>query len=94
MYDLAVRNYNLIAGRDPLATPYYLFLVRFDANPDQWVVEEPERLILSASAYWWTLSGMVSNNDFSVRVRIPLSQRLEVASLGGILPSASDRLAP
>src|SRR4051812_29149144 len=31
-YDLKVRNYNLIVGRRPAATPYYLFLVCFGAE--------------------------------------------------------------
>jgi hypothetical protein len=35
-YDLKVRNYNLIAERELLASPYYLFLVCFSANAQDW----------------------------------------------------------
>lgn len=91
VYDLAVRNYNLLVERDSAATPYYLFLVCFGPNSDAWVVEEPGRLMLTATAYWWKPSGIKSGNTSSVRVTIPHEQKLNVESLGSILNSASDR---
>lgn len=93
VYDLAVRNYNLLAERGDQATPYYLFLVCFGANFEQWVVEKPEQLILTASSYWWRQPGGVSDNVSTVRISIPVEQRLNSSALVEILRSASDRFA-
>jgi hypothetical protein len=93
VYDLTVRNYNLLVERDLAATPYYLFLVCFGPNSDAWVVEEPERLMLAAAGYWWKASGIKSDNTSSVRISIRREQRLNVGSIGSILKSASDRFA-
>lgn len=90
-YDLSARNYNLLVERDPSATPYYLFLVCFGAGSDNWVVEEPERLTLTASSFWWKQSGGASENTSSVRISIPLEQRLNTTALADILQSARNR---
>jgi hypothetical protein len=94
VYDLRVRNYNLLVERNQLGAPYYLFLVCFGPEIDQWVVESPERLILSASAYWWMESGVASRNSSTVRVKIPRAQRLNVMSLRHILESSKNRFSP
>jgi hypothetical protein len=92
-YDLKVRNYDLIVERDTLAAPYYLFLVCFGKEVDRWIVQAPEELILSASAYWWTHTGERSSNSSSVRINISTAQRLNVRSLESILQAAKQRFA-
>jgi hypothetical protein len=94
IYDLKVRNYDLIVERGVSATPYYLFLVSFGKNADRWIVEAPEELILSASAYWWTHTGQSSDNTSSVRIEIPVTQRLSVLSLKDILEATRKRFVP
>jgi hypothetical protein len=94
IYDLNVRNYDLIVERDVLATPYYLFLVCFGENADRWIVQEPEELILTASAYWWTHVGQRSENSSSVRISIPVAQRLNVLSMVSLIEAAKQRFVP
>lgn len=93
-YDLKVRNYDLIVERSVLAAPYYLFLVCFGKDVDRWIVQAPEELILSASAYWWTHTGERSRNSSSVRINVPTAQRLNVQSFESILQAAKVRFAP
>jgi hypothetical protein len=93
-YDLKVRNYDLIVTRDVSAAPYYLFLICFGKDADHWIVEKPKELILSATAYWWTHAGGPSTNASSVRISVPVVQRLNVQSLEGILRVAKQRFAP
>jgi hypothetical protein len=93
-FDLKVRNYNLIAERELSAAPYYLLLVCFLADANRWIVQTPEELILNASAYWWTHTGLRSRNVASVRIRIPSAQTLNVQSLERILELAKQRFAP
>jgi hypothetical protein len=94
IYDLKVRNYDLIVERGLLAAPYYLFLVCFPADADRWIVQAKEELILSASAYWWTGGGQRSGNSSTIRISIPEAQRLSAKSLEDILQAAKQRFAP
>ena len=93
-YDLKVRNYNLLVTRGVQATPYCLFLVCFNSEEGQWLVQEPERLILSASAYWWLGTGEPSNNRVSVRIRVPITQMLDVTALTSILELSRAKFDP
>jgi hypothetical protein len=94
IYDLKVRNYDLIVERGLSAAPYYLFLVCFAEDAKRWIVQTPEELILSATAYWWTHAGQRSSNSSSVRIVIPVAQRLSAGSLEDILQAAKQRFAP
>jgi hypothetical protein len=89
-YDLNVRNYNLIVTRSPNATPYYLFLVCFASEGD-WIVEESERLAFNASAYWWTVSGIRSDNITSVRIRIPRLNQLTSGAIEHMLAASREK---
>jgi hypothetical protein len=93
-YDLKVRNYDLIVERGVHAAPYYLFLICFGKDIDRWIVHAPEQLIFSASAYWWTYTGERSGNTSSVRISIPVGQKLNVQSVESILQAAKQRFAP
>lgn len=87
VYDLRARNYDLLAERPPEAVPYYLFLVCFERDEQGWIVEEPERLILSAKAFWWISTDLRSENTSTVRIRVPIVQALTVSAMKGILES-------
>jgi Domain of unknown function (DUF4365) len=91
-YDLKARNYNLIVTRRLMATPYYLFLVCFGSDPAQWAVVNTA-LTLNASAFWWTASGMPSKNAASVRIEIPMENRLTFEAIGNILNASETRFA-
>lgn len=65
-YDLKVRNYDLIVSRPVLGTPYYLFLVSFDGDLEEWFALKPSELILKASAFWWTEAGPRTTNSSTV----------------------------
>jgi hypothetical protein len=90
-FDLPVRNYDLIVTRRIIATPYYLFLVRFPPSVDRWAVVHPDRLTLSASAFWWTNSGDKTTNSASSRIAIPTSNRLTPATMSDMLEASQGR---
>ena len=91
IYDLNVRNFDLIVTRDELATPYHLFLVSFGPDSDQWMTHDPQFLTLNASAYWWSESGNRSPNSASVRVKIPTANTLASLAIRGMLDMARNR---
>jgi hypothetical protein len=92
-FDLKVRNYNLIVTRSEVETPCYLFLVRFDADSERWMTVEPERLILNASGFWWKHTGVRTRNTSSVRIEIPIANRLTSAAMGGLLRASRERFS-
>lgn len=92
-FDLSARSYNLIVGRRETATPYYLFLVCFDLEAENWLTVEAERLILNASAFWWTRSGVRTANRFSVRIELPTRNRLTPTVIGDMLRASQERFA-
>jgi Domain of unknown function (DUF4365) len=91
IFDFKVRNYNLVATRHPRGIPLYLFLVCFGSNADQWVVEEGTQLTLGASAYWWMTSDAQSRNVSSVRIRIPVANRLTSPAIEDMLQATKER---
>jgi hypothetical protein len=90
-YDLKVRNYDLIVSRAPLGTPYYLYLVCFEGAPEEWFTLGPGELILRASAYWWTGAGPRSPNSSTVRIHVPLENRLTPAAIEQMLQESKER---
>jgi hypothetical protein len=92
-FDLKVRNHNLIVTRPQVATPYFLFLVCFGARSQDWLAQDHSGLILRASAYWWTSSGTPTVNRSSIRVKIPLANRLTGNAIEEILQSSRNRFA-
>jgi len=75
-FELEIRNYNLIVTRSEVATPYYLFLVCFHGDSPDWLAQDRDRLILRASAFWWTSSGLSLMNKKSKVIKIPLANCL------------------
>ncbi len=92
-FDLKVRNHDLIVTRPQVATPYYLFLVCFGGHPHDWLAEDHGGLILRASAYWWTSSGTPTVNRSTVRIKIPLANRLTGTAIEKMLQSSRIRFA-
>lgn len=90
-FDLKARNYDLIVTREGNAAPYFLFVVCFPADVRQWVAADQDRLILNASAFWWTHSGAPTTNARSVRLAIPTKNRLTFAALETILRASAER---
>jgi hypothetical protein len=90
-YDLKARNYNLIVTRKQTATPYYLFLVCFGSDAKKWAVADAESLVLNASAFWWTGFGPRSENTASVRVEIPVANRLTFGAIEDFLRGSEAR---
>jgi hypothetical protein len=90
-YNLNARNYNLIVTRPPAATPYYLFLVCFGPSADDWVVEAGDRLIVNASAFWWTLCADPTKNIASVRIEIPYANRLHSGVILEMLEASREK---
>lgn len=87
IYDLEVKTYNdLILRRSvKTATPCILILLALPADPAQWLICEESELRLQEACYWEYLSGSLSENRFSVRIRIPRFQRLTPESLLALL---------
>jgi hypothetical protein len=90
-YDLKVRNYDLIVSRPVLGTPYYLFLVSFDGDLEEWFALKPSELILKASAFWWTEAGPRTTNSSTVRIGIPLENRLTPDAIERMLRGSKER---
>jgi hypothetical protein len=90
-YDLNARNYDLIVSRATQATPFYLFLVCFHSGIDSWLMLEGERLILSASAYWWREASGPTKNATAVRLQIPTSSRLTTEAMLDLLDASKRR---
>jgi hypothetical protein len=83
VYDLEVKTYNDLILRRSMstATPCILILLALPLDSDRWLICEDTQLRLQGSCYWEYLSGSLSENRTSVRIRIPRSQRLTPESL-------------
>lgn len=90
-YDLNARNYNLIVGRTPPATPFCLFLVCFGEVDDSWIIEDESQLVFNAKAFWWTTSGSPTPNIRTQRILIPATNRLTSSSVRDMLKRARMR---
>ncbi len=83
VYDLESKTYNDLILRRSMraATPCILILLALPADAEQWLICEELELRLQGTCYWEYLSGSLSENRASVRIRIPRSQRLTPESL-------------
>jgi len=90
-FDLNARNYDLIVTREGNASPYYLFIVCFPPDISQWVAADQDRLMLNASAFWWKHSAAPTTNVRSVRLAIPIKNRLTFAALETIFEVSAER---
>lgn len=90
-YDLSVRSYDLIATRDPMATPLYLFLVCFGPDTADWFAVSERELILRATAFWWRQPAAPTENVSTVRVRVPTANRLTPDAIADMLKASRNR---
>ncbi|UBF26201.1 DUF4365 domain-containing protein [Kovacikia minuta CCNUW1] len=83
IYDLEAKTYNDLVFRRSMraATPCILILLTLPNDSEQWLICEEAQLRLQGNCYWEYLSGSLSENRASVRIRIPRSQRLTPESL-------------
>lgn len=83
VYDLEVKTYNdLILRRSTkTATPCILILLALPSDSTRWLICEELELRLQGACYWEYLSGSLSENRSSARIKIPRSQRLTPESL-------------
>lgn len=83
VYDLEAKTYNDLILRRSMsaAIPCILILLALPSDSAQWLICEETELRLQGACYWEYLSGKLSANRQSVRVRIARSQRLTPKSL-------------
>jgi hypothetical protein len=75
--------------------PRILVVVQVPELRADWLSTTDESLILRHRAYWLSLvNAAESDNEVSVRVRIPRRQRLDVVGLQGIMDSIAKRSQP
>jgi Domain of unknown function (DUF4365) len=89
IYDLEVKTYNDLILRRSIktATPCILILLALPIDSEQWLLCEETELRLQGTCYWEYLSGSLSKNRASVRIRVPRSQRLTPESLLTLIES-------
>ena len=92
-FDLNARNYNLIVDRSEKATPYYLFLVCFNAESENWMSVDADKLVVNASAFWWRQAAARTGNLHSVRIEVPIGNRLTSIAVGNMLRESQERFA-
>ena len=74
VYDLDVKNYNLLIEEE--GSPSVLILFIMPNDPQQWLAQSDEELSLRKCAYWVSLMGEpISGNTSTQRVEVPLAQR-------------------
>jgi hypothetical protein len=83
IYDLEAKTYNDLILRRSMraAIPCVLILLALPTDSTQWLVCEEAELRLKGTCYWEYLSGSLSENRQSVRIRIARQQRLNPESL-------------
>jgi hypothetical protein len=91
VFDLKARNYDLVVTRERWAAPLYLFLVCFDSDLDRWIWEDDDQLVLRASAYWWSKSDVATLNRSTVRIEIPIANRLTSGAIETMLVASNER---
>ncbi len=90
-YDLKRKNYDDLILTD-LCTPRLLVLVLVPPNIGGWLELTAEQLVLRRCAYWVSLAGRPpTGNETTVRVGVPRSNLLNVASLEGLMQRANDQ---
>lgn len=91
VYDLEVKTYNdLIDRRNNGATiPCILLLKLLPPDPNNWLTISEDSLNLNGGCYWAYLSGTMSTNTKTVRIRIPREQLFSTESLHWMLNQIS-----
>ena len=74
-YDLDVMSYNKLVWRykEP-SIPCILILLCLPRDENQWLDLSEDQLILRKCCYWTRITGPLSQNKYSVRIRFPSNQ--------------------
>jgi hypothetical protein len=82
-FPLEVKNYNDLRWPDSERyVPIILIVVHVPADPAEWMISDPDRIVLKRCAYWVSLAGApATENTSSVSVRISTEQVFAPASL-------------
>lgn len=90
-YDLKRKNYDDLILTD-LFTPRLLVLVLVPPDIGDWLALTADQLILRRCAYWVSLAGQpATDNENTIRISVPRSNLLNVASLEGLMQRANDQ---
>ena len=90
-YDLKRKNYDDLILTN-LFTPRLLILVLVPPDIGSWLELTADQLVLRRGAYWVSLAGQPpTDNEKTVRVSVPRSNLLNVASLEGLMQRANDQ---
>jgi Domain of unknown function (DUF4365) len=86
-YDLEVKTYNDLIDRQlgSQRIPCILLLKTLPMNPSDWLVATESSLTLGGGCYWEFLSGTLSTNAKTVRIRISRQQLFSPTSLQQML---------
>lgn len=86
IYDLDAETYNHFVRRAslPRAVPLVLIVLCLPSNSDEWLENSEENLLLRKCCYWTSvtdMSGVLTSNSYTVRLRVPRSQAFTPNSL-------------
>jgi hypothetical protein len=72
VYDLAAEAYNDLSERaGTSAFPFLLILLCLNKDDAKWLNVSLERLVMERCAFWTTLTGALTHNSGTCRIRIP-----------------------
>jgi Domain of unknown function (DUF4365) len=87
VYDLDVKNYNDLIDRQfsNRRIPFILLLKVLPTDQSEWLTATEDCLTLNGGCYWTSLSGELSNNIKTVRIRISRRQFFSPTALQWML---------
>jgi len=88
-FPLKIKNYNDLRGEE-VVVPRYLAVLLVPDDLEQWIANHDDHIALFKSCHWLSLRDYGStDNETSVTVDVPLSQRLTSATLWNMMSCAS-----
>jgi len=87
IYDVRNKNYNDLVSTDNNATQKILIVFIMPKNPEDWLNQDTESLVLKKCAYWIYLGGkqQVQDNESTTAVKIPKENVFSVEALNNIM---------
>jgi hypothetical protein len=90
-FDLDVRTYNLFTGTRNSSG--YLGVVVVPDDDAKWAAVSKHQLVLRHCGYWTKVTGLApSSNKETVRIHLPISQKLNVAAIKKIMQAERKRI--
>lgn len=88
-FPLKIKNYNDLRG-DDVVVPRYLAVLLVPDDLDKWIVHNEDHIALFKSCHWLSLRDFgPTDNQTTVTVDVPLSQRLTSQTLWQMMDKAS-----